>query len=107
MKISRTLMVAVAQMRGSALSASAQELSFIMCGDARPAEQAVIDKFQGAKDGRGRAEGPGDTRRRHFANDRQAGVEIRAIVGRPAPTGRHRPSHRAQPASPPSSANPT
>ena len=46
MRISRTLMVAAALVGGSAFAASAQELSFIMCGDARPADQAVIDKFQ-------------------------------------------------------------
>ena len=46
MKLSRTLMVAAALVGLPALSASAQELSFIMCGDARPADQAVIDKFQ-------------------------------------------------------------
>lgn len=46
MHYTKTLMVAAALMGGSALSASAQELSFIMCGDARPADQAVIDKFQ-------------------------------------------------------------
>lgn len=46
MKHTRTLMVAAALMAGSAISASAQDLSFIMCGDLRPADQAVIDKFQ-------------------------------------------------------------
>ncbi len=46
MKHTKTLMVAAALLGGSALSASAQDLSFIMCGDLRPADQAVIDKFQ-------------------------------------------------------------
>ena len=46
MKYTKTLMVAAALMGGSALSASAQELSFIMCGDVRPADQATIDQFQ-------------------------------------------------------------
>ncbi len=46
MNYTKTLMVAAALMGGSALSASAQELSFIMCGDVRPADQATIDQFQ-------------------------------------------------------------
>ena len=46
MKYTRTLMVAAALVGGSTLSASAQELSFIKCGDARPADQVVIDQFQ-------------------------------------------------------------
>ena len=46
MKHTKTLMVAAALLGGSALSAAAQDLSFIMCGDARPADQAVIDQFQ-------------------------------------------------------------
>ncbi|MES2540226.1 MAG: sugar ABC transporter substrate-binding protein, partial [Pseudomonadota bacterium] len=34
-------------MAGTALSAQAQELHFIMCGgEVRPADQVVIDKFQ-------------------------------------------------------------
>lgn len=46
MKLTKTLILAAALMGGTTLGASAQELSFIMCGDARPADQAVIDKFQ-------------------------------------------------------------
>ena len=46
MKHTRTLMVAAALLGSSALQASAQDLSFIMCGDARPADKVVIDKFQ-------------------------------------------------------------
>ncbi len=46
MNHTKTLMVAAALMGGSALTASAQDLSFIMCGDVRPADKAVIDKFQ-------------------------------------------------------------
>ena len=46
MKHTRTLLLAAALLGGTALGASAQELSFIMCGDARPADQVVIDKFQ-------------------------------------------------------------
>ena len=46
MNYTKTLMVAVALMGGSTLTAAAQDLSFIMCGDPRPADQTVIDKFQ-------------------------------------------------------------
>lgn len=46
MKHTKPLMVAAALLGGSTLSASAQELSFIMCGDIRPADQATIDQFQ-------------------------------------------------------------
>ena len=42
----KTLMVAAALLGGSALSAAGQDLSFIMCGDVRPADQATIDQFQ-------------------------------------------------------------
>jgi hypothetical protein len=43
----KTLTVAAALMAGTALSAQAQELHFIMCGgEVRPADQVVIDKFQ-------------------------------------------------------------
>ena len=47
MKHTKTLMVAAALLGCSAFSASAQELSFIMCGgEVRPADQVAIDKFQ-------------------------------------------------------------
>ncbi len=46
MNHSKTLMVAAALLGSSALAASAQDLSFIMCGDVRPADQATIDQFQ-------------------------------------------------------------
>lgn len=50
----KTLTIAAALMGGSALSAQAQELHFIMCGgEVRPADQAVIDTFT--------AENPGVT----------------------------------------------
>jgi multiple sugar transport system substrate-binding protein len=43
----KTLTVAAALLGGTALSAQAQELKFIMCGgEVRPADQVVIDKFQ-------------------------------------------------------------
>lgn len=43
----KTLTVAAGLMAGTALSAQAQELHFIMCGgEVRPADQVVIDKFQ-------------------------------------------------------------
>ena len=43
----KTLTVAAALMAGTALSAQAQELHFIMCGgEVRPADQVVIDTFQ-------------------------------------------------------------
>ena len=43
----KTLTVAAGLLAGTALSAQAQELHFIMCGgEVRPADQAVIDKFQ-------------------------------------------------------------
>lgn len=45
MNYTKTLLVAAALLGSSAIAASAQDLSFIMCGDARPADQAVIDKF--------------------------------------------------------------
>jgi multiple sugar transport system substrate-binding protein len=48
MQYTKTLMVAAALLGSSALTAAAEDvnLSFIMCGDVRPADQAVIDKFQ-------------------------------------------------------------
>ena len=48
MKLSKTLMVAAALMGTSSLAAMAEDinLSFIMCGDVRPADQATLDKFQ-------------------------------------------------------------
>ena len=46
MKYTKTLMVAAALLGSSAISAAAQDLSFIMCGDVRPADQTTIDKFQ-------------------------------------------------------------
>ena len=46
MKHTKTLILAAALMGGTTLGASAQDLSFIMCGDARPADKVVIDKFQ-------------------------------------------------------------
>ena len=48
MKLSKTLMVAAALMGTSTLAAMAEDinLSFIMCGDVRPADQATLDKFQ-------------------------------------------------------------
>jgi multiple sugar transport system substrate-binding protein len=49
----RTLTVAAVLLGGTALSAQAQELKFIMCGDERPADKAAIEKFQ--------AENPGVT----------------------------------------------
>ena len=51
MKHTKTLMVAAALLGGSALQASAQELTFIMCGAARPADQTVIDKFMADNNG--------------------------------------------------------
>ena len=43
----QTLTVAAGLLAGTALSAQAQELHFIMCGgEVRPADQKVIDKFQ-------------------------------------------------------------
>jgi multiple sugar transport system substrate-binding protein len=46
MKHTRTLMVAAALLGSSTLTAGAQELKMIMCGEARPADQVVIDQFQ-------------------------------------------------------------
>ena len=46
MNLTKTLMVAAALLGSSALTAHATDLSFIMCGDARPADKAAIDKFQ-------------------------------------------------------------
>ena len=46
MKHTKTLIVAAALLGGSAISAQAQELHMIMCGEARPADQVVIDQFQ-------------------------------------------------------------
>lgn len=48
MNATKTLMAAAALLGSSALTAHAGDiaLSFIMCGDARPADQAAIDKFQ-------------------------------------------------------------
>ena len=46
MKHSKTLMIAAALLGCTTFGASAQDLSFIMCGDIRPADQAVIDQFQ-------------------------------------------------------------
>lgn len=45
MKHTKTLMVAATLLGASTVAAQAQELHFIMCGDARPADQVVIDKF--------------------------------------------------------------
>lgn len=43
----KTLTIAAGLMAGTALTAQAQELHFIMCGgEVRPADQVVIDKFQ-------------------------------------------------------------
>ena len=48
MNYTKTLMVAAALMGTSTIAARADDiqLSFIMCGDVRPADQATIDKFQ-------------------------------------------------------------
>ncbi len=47
MKHLQTLTVSAMLLGGTALSAQAQELKFIMCGgEVRPADQVVIDKFQ-------------------------------------------------------------
>ena len=48
MKYTRTLMVAAALMGATTLAAKADDiaLSFIMCGDLRPADQATLDQFQ-------------------------------------------------------------
>ncbi|MBC7477105.1 MAG: sugar ABC transporter substrate-binding protein [Pseudorhodobacter sp.] len=48
MNYTKTLMVAAALLGTSTLAAMADDinLSFIMCGDLRPADQATIDKFQ-------------------------------------------------------------
>jgi multiple sugar transport system substrate-binding protein len=52
MKHLKTLTVAAALMGGSALSAQATELHFIMCGgEVRAADQKVIDAFQAANPG--------------------------------------------------------
>ena len=48
----KTLSVAAALLAGSALSAQAEELHFIMCGgEVRPADQKVIDTFIGENPG--------------------------------------------------------
>ncbi len=46
MKHMTTLLLATALVGGSAMAASATDLSVILCGDARPADQVVVDKFQ-------------------------------------------------------------
>ena len=48
MHYTKTLMVAAALMGTSTMTAAAQDvnLSFIMCGDERPADKAAIEKFQ-------------------------------------------------------------
>lgn len=48
MSYTRTLMVAAALIAGTTLAARAGDinLSFIMCGDVRPADQATLDQFQ-------------------------------------------------------------
>ncbi len=46
MKHTRTLLLAATLLGGTAVAAGATELSVILCGDARPADQAVVDKFQ-------------------------------------------------------------
>lgn len=48
MSYTKTLMVAAALMAGTTLAARADDinLSFIMCGDVRPADQATLDQFQ-------------------------------------------------------------
>jgi len=53
MHYTKTLMVIAAMMGSSTLAAQAQDiqLSFIMCGDLRPADQATIDTFQTANPG--------------------------------------------------------
>ena len=53
MKYTKTLLVAAALMGTTTLAARAEDiqLSFIMCGDLRPADQAAIDKFQAANAG--------------------------------------------------------
>lgn len=52
MRTIKTLTVGAALVCGSALSAQAEELHFIMCGgEVRPADQAVIDQFISDHDG--------------------------------------------------------
>ena len=46
MKHATTLLLAAALMGGSAMAASATDLHVILCGDARPADKVVTDKFQ-------------------------------------------------------------
>ena len=48
MHFTKTLAASAALLCGTVLSAQAEDitLSFIMCGDVRPADQATIDKFQ-------------------------------------------------------------
>ena len=47
MYYTKTLMIAAALLGSSALTAAADvNLSFIMCGDERPADKAAIEKFQ-------------------------------------------------------------
>lgn len=42
----KTLLIAATLLGGSAMAASATELPVILCGDARPADQTVVDQFQ-------------------------------------------------------------
>jgi multiple sugar transport system substrate-binding protein len=42
----KTLLLAATLLGGSAMAASATDLSVILCGDARPADQTVVDQFQ-------------------------------------------------------------
>lgn len=42
----KTLLLAATLLGGSAVAASATDLSVILCGDARPADQTVVDQFQ-------------------------------------------------------------
>jgi multiple sugar transport system substrate-binding protein len=48
MYFTKTLMVAAALLGSSAQTAAVEDinLSFIMCGDERPADKAAIEKFQ-------------------------------------------------------------
>jgi multiple sugar transport system substrate-binding protein len=46
MKPTKTLLLAAALMGTSAMAAHATDLSVILCGDPRPADKVVVDKFQ-------------------------------------------------------------
>jgi multiple sugar transport system substrate-binding protein len=46
MKHTTTLLLGAAIFAGSSMAASATDLSVILCGDARPADQVVVDQFQ-------------------------------------------------------------